>query len=102
MTDILPAIQQNIQNKILEIRGQRVMLDRDLALMYGVPIGRLNEQVKRNKNRFPEDFMFQLTKKEAADFLRSQIATLKRGEHRKYLPFAFTEQGVAMLFTSNK
>ncbi|MFA6551101.1 MAG: ORF6N domain-containing protein [Patescibacteria group bacterium] len=97
MVDILPIIQNNIQNKILEIRGQRVMLDRDLAMMYGVPIKRLNEQVKRNKNRFPDDFMFQLTKKEAANFLRSQIATLKRGEHRKYLPFAFTEQGVAML-----
>ena len=97
MSDILPIIQNSIQNKILEIRGERVMLDRDLAMMYGVPIKRLNEQVRRNKGRFPGDFMFQLTKKEATDCLRSQFATLKRGEHRKYLPYAFTEQGVAML-----
>ena len=73
------------------------MLDRDLAELYGVSTKRLNEQVRRNSKRFPEDFMFQLTKEEA-NSSRSQIATLKkRGENIKYLPFVFTEQGVAML-----
>src|SRR5712692_9617820 len=75
------------------------MLDADLAALYEVSVKRLNEQVARNRDRFPEDFMFQLTPDEA-DSLRSQTATLKtgaRGQHRKYLPFAFTEQGVAML-----
>lgn len=75
------------------------MLDADLAGLYGVPVKRLNEQVQRNRERFPDDFMFQLSPVEAA-CLRSQTATLKtgsRGRHRKYLPFAFTEQGVAML-----
>ena len=74
------------------------MLDADLAELYGVSVKRLNEQVRRNIKRFPVDFMFQLTRDEY-DSLRSQIATLKggRGEHRKYLPYAFTEQGVAML-----
>ena len=74
------------------------MIDTDLAKLYSVPIKRLNERVKRNKKRFPEDFMFQLTENEVVS-LRSQIATLKRGKHRKYLPYAFTEQGVAMLST---
>jgi len=75
-----------------------VMLDRDLANLYDVPAKRLNEQVKRNITRFPEDFMFQLTWEEAGS-LRSQFATLNsgRGKHIKYLPYAFTEQGVAML-----
>lgn len=74
------------------------MLDSDLAELYGVTTKRLNEQVRRNIERFPSDFMFQLSSDEA-EFLRSQIATLKRGRglHRKYLPYAFTEQGVAML-----
>lgn len=96
-TSILPEQKTaEIEGMILNIRGQQVMLDRDLAKLYGVEIKRLNEQVKRNIERFPEDFMFQLTKEEC---LRSQIATLntKQGEHRKYLPFAFTENGVAML-----
>ncbi|MFH1361600.1 MAG: ORF6N domain-containing protein [bacterium] len=87
------------------IRGQKVMLDRDLAKLYGVSVKRLNEQVKRNMLRFPSAFMFQLSEEEAsiifAPPLRSQIATLKnlskRGKHRKYLPYAFTEQGLAML-----
>ena len=72
------------------------MLDRDLATLYGVETKRLNEQVKRNIKRFPEDFMFQLTKDEC---LRSQIATLNegRGQHLKYMPYVFTENGVAML-----
>ena len=74
------------------------MLDADLAELYGVPTKRLNEAVHRNAERFPEDFMFQLSREEA-ESLRSQIATLKtgRGQHRKFLPYAFTEQGVAML-----
>lgn len=87
-----------LRQKIYAIRGQRVMLDNDLADLYQVPTFRLNEQVKRNKTRFPEDFMFQLTVDEYAS-LRSQIAILEkgRGKHRKYLPFVFTEQGIAML-----
>ncbi|MFZ3138186.1 MAG: ORF6N domain-containing protein [Thermodesulfovibrionales bacterium] len=80
------------------IRGHKVMLDSDLAELYGVETKRLNEQVHRNLKRFPDDFMFQLTEEEA-ESLRSHFATLKsgRGRHRKYLPYAFTEQGVSML-----
>ncbi len=87
-----------IQNKILEVRGQRVLLDRDLAVMYGVEPKVLNQAVKRNIERFPEDFMFQLSQDEAS-VLRSQIVTLKggRGQHSKYAPYVFTELGVAML-----
>ena len=86
----------NIEPLIKVIRGQQVILDRDLATLYGVETKRLNEQVKRNIKRFPEDFMFQLTKDEC---LRSQIATLNegRGQHLKYMPYVFTENGVAML-----
>jgi hypothetical protein len=84
-----------IQNKIFEIRGQKVMLDFDLAELYEVETKRLKEAVKRNIERFPPDFMFLLTQKEFQG-LRSQIATSKRGGTR-YLPSAFTEQGVAML-----
>jgi phage regulator Rha-like protein len=93
---LIPA--ERIERAILLIRGHKVLLDRDLAELYGVPTKRLNEQVRRNLRRFPEDFMFQLTADEATA-LRSQFATLKhgRGQHRKYLPYAFTEQGVAML-----
>jgi len=90
---------QIIQNKIYEVRWQRVMLDFDLADMYETETKRLKEAVRRNINRFPSDFMFELTNQEY-NSLRTQFATLKnlgRGEHRKYLPFAFTEQGVAML-----
>lgn len=85
-----------VENLIHLIRGQQVMIDRDLARLYGVETKRLKEQVRRNISRFPEDFMFELTKEEC---LRSQIATLNagRGKHLKYMPFAFTEQGVAML-----
>jgi len=72
------------------------MLDKDLAELYSVPTKRLKEQVRRNLDRFPYDFMFQLTREEAVSS-RSQIATLKRGQNIKYLPYAFTEQGVAML-----
>ena len=87
-----------LQGLIYTIRGVQVMYDNDLAELYGVEIKRLNEQVKRNRERFPEEFMFQLTDEEFA-FLRSQNATLEtgRGRHRKYLPYVFTEQGVAML-----
>ena len=114
---------ENIENLIQVIRGKQVILDRDLARLYGVETKRLNEQVKRNLERFPEDFMFQLTKEEAElsrsqfatlnaedeilksqnatssdDFPRSQFATLNaRGSNIKYLPYAFTENGIAML-----
>jgi hypothetical protein len=101
-------IIQTIQNRIYEIRGERVMLDFDLAALYEVETKVLNQAVKRNSSRFPGDFMFQLTRQEwemlrsqnvTADPLRSQNVTLEtgRGRHTKYLPFAFTEQGVAML-----
>jgi hypothetical protein len=93
---LIKVSEEIIFEKIYIIRGQKVMLDKDLAEMYGVPTFRLNEAVKRNITRFPEDFMFQLIKEEY-DSLRSQIAILKRGGHSKYLPYAFTEQGVAML-----
>ena len=95
----------NICNRVYVIRGQQVMLDYDLAEIYGYEVKRLNEQVKRNITRFPEDFMFQLTKDEIPEsFLKSQIATLnengnRRGLHIKKLPFAFTEQGIYMLAT---
>jgi len=87
-----------IHQKIYEIRGQKVMLDYDLAEIYEVENKRLKESVKRNVERFPLDFMFVLTKEEF-DSLRSQIATLKkgRGQHQKYLPSVFTEHGVLML-----
>jgi hypothetical protein len=82
---------------IRTIRGQKVMLDSDLAHIYGVPTKVLNQAVKRNAKRFPPDFLFQLTAGET-DSLRSQIVTLKsgRGQHRKYLPYAFTENGAIM------
>ncbi len=80
------------------IRGERVMLDRDLAEMYGVPTKVFNQAVKRHEERFPADFMFQLTKEEAVSIrLRSQSVTLKRGQHLKYSPHAFTEHGILML-----
>ena len=89
---------QLIQSKIYEIRGRKVMLDRDLAELYQVTTGNLNKAVKRNLKRFPPAFMFQLTAEEW-EALRFQIGILKngRGEHTKYLPYAFTEQGLAML-----
>jgi hypothetical protein len=90
---------ERIERAILLVRGEKVMLDSDLAVLYGVETKVLNQAVKRNALRFPSDFMFQLTKDESDDLLRlrSQFVTLKPGEHRKYLPYAFTEQGVAML-----
>lgn len=88
--------QEHIENKILFLRGHKVMLDKDLAELYGVQTKALNQAARRNRTRFPEDFIFQMTKEEFETW-RSQIVTLKRGQHRKYLPHAFTEQGVAML-----
>lgn len=89
-----------IAQRILVLRGQRVLLDADLAVLYGVSPKRLNEQVKRNRARFPEDFAFQLEINELRS-LRSQIATLDkgRGRHRKYAPTAFTEHGAIMAAT---
>lgn len=86
----------NIEAMIKVIRGQQVLLDKDLAALYRVEVKSLNQAVKRNITRFPDDFRFQLTKEEC---LRSQIVTLneKKGQHLKYMPYAFTEQGVAML-----
>jgi hypothetical protein len=89
--------QQIIESKIFFIRGRKVMLDRDLAVLYGVETRALNQAVRRNIKRFPEDFMFQLSQEEAVELSRSQFVTLKRGENIKYLPHAFTENGVAML-----
>jgi phage regulator Rha-like protein len=104
-------IIRSIQNRIYELRGERVMLDSDLAALYEVEVRILNQAVKRNIKRFPKDFMFQLSKDEF-ESLRFQIETSEtqksltsqnvilkatRGQHRKFLPYAFTEQGVAML-----
>jgi len=87
--------QTSIENNIITLRGQRVMMDDDLAKLYGVPTKRLNEQVKRNLSRFPDDFMFTLTDAEVTA-MRSQNATASRRNVR-HVPHAFTEQGVAML-----
>ncbi|HXR80253.1 MAG TPA: ORF6N domain-containing protein [Saprospiraceae bacterium] len=89
---------QTIQNKIYEIRGYKVMLDFDLATLYQTQTKVLKQAVRRNMSRFPNDFLFELTREEYTS-LRSQIVTLEkgRGRYSKYLPFAFTEQGVAML-----
>lgn len=94
----LDAIHHGIAESILLIRGQRVMLDVHLALLYEVETKVLNQAVKRNADRFPEDFRFRLTAEEN-ESLRSQFVTLDagRGHYTKYLPFVFTEQGVAML-----
>ena len=100
---LIPA--ERIERSILMIRNQKVMLDRDLAYLYGVTTKVLNQAVKRHKDRFPEDFMFQLTMEEARIWwtevrgggLRSQIVTLRRGQHIKYRPYAFTEHGILML-----
>ncbi len=89
-------IRNRVVSLIRYFRGQKVILDSDIALLYGVETKRLKEAVRRNIERFPLDFMFKLSSEEYAS-LRSQIASLKRGQHSKYLPFAFTEQGVSML-----
>ena len=90
------GVADSIRSRILTIRGVQVMLDRDLAELYGVAVAQLNRQVKRNKERFPDDFMFQLTRDECS---RCQIGILNsgRGGNIKYMPYAFTENGVAML-----
>ena len=94
----LPTVADlaTIRTRIYNVRGKNVMIDKDLAVLYGVETKRINEQVRRNKERFPEDFMFQLTKEECS---RSQIATLniKQGENIKYMPYAFTEIGVEFI-----
>jgi hypothetical protein len=96
-TKSLTLSVQLIEHRIYLIRGQKVMIDEDLAELYGVPTKRLNQQVSRNRKRFPDDFMFRLTKTEA-EALRLQFATSKKGRGgRRSLPYAFTEQGVAML-----
>ena len=92
----LAVIDDFVVNKIYIIRGLKVMLDKDLAELYGIETKRLKEQVKRNIERFPEKYMFELTIEEVEDS-RSQIATLKRGQNVKYLPYAFTEHGILML-----
>jgi len=91
---VIPVEQ--IESIILLIRGQKVILDHGLAELYGVTTGNLNKAVKRNIDRFPNDFMFQLTSEEYKS-LRFQNGILEKGRHSKYLPYAFTEQGVAML-----
>ena len=98
MGELIP--EEVIERKIFMIRGHKVMLDKDLAELYGVPVKRLNEQVKRNIKRFPKDFMFQLSQEELA-CLRSQnvISKIQGRGGRRYLPHVFTEQGVAMLST---
>src|SRR3990172_3230293 len=93
-----PLRAEDIFQRIHTIRGHRVMLDADLAELYGVSTGALNQAIKRKAERFPEDFMFRLSQEES-DSLRSQTVILKpgRGKYRKFLPYAFTEQGVTML-----
>jgi hypothetical protein len=90
---------ESIEQRIFVIRGEKAILDTDLAQLYGVTTKRLNEQVKRNRDRFPEDFMFQLSLEEGKSILalRSQIATLKPGQHLKHAPYAFTEHGAVMV-----
>ena len=105
MENEISILEENsIRSKIRVIRGQQVMLDRDLAELYGVETKVLNQAVKRNKERFPEEFCFQITREEVEREIisRSQFVTLKnnddrRGTNIKYLPYVFTEQGVAML-----
>ena len=98
MVSIVPI--ERIAQRILLVRGRKVLLDAELAALYGVSTKRFNEQVRRNVARFPEDFMFRLSANEW-DSLRSQFATLKagRGQHRKYLPLVFTEHGAIMAAT---
>jgi len=94
-----PALIRPLESRILVLRGHKVVLDSDLAELYSVPVKRLNEQVKRNPERFPADFMFQLSSKEH-DLLRSQFATSKTGRGgRRYPPYAFTEHGAIMAAT---
>ncbi len=97
MAKTLPVIfEEKIVDKIHLVRGLKVMIDKDIAELYGIETKRLKEQVNRNLNRFPSHYMIELTKEEY-ESLRSQNATLKQGAHTKYLPYAFTEHGVLML-----
>jgi hypothetical protein len=95
--NLQPVPAEAIERLIFLFRGQKVMLDTHLAELYGVPTKVFNQAVKRNRDRFPEDFMFQLSWEESQQLPRSQFVTLKRGRNIKYRPHAFTEQGVAML-----
>ena len=92
---------ESLETLIFSVRGHRAILDADLSVIYGVPTKRLKEQVRRNLDKFPSDFLIQLTSSEAKEIqgLRSQFATLKRGQHIKYLPYAFTEHGAIMAAT---
>lgn len=94
MADLTPL--ERVEQKILLIRGEKVLLDNDLAKLYGVETKALNRAVKRNENRFPVDFAFQLNEQEY-EILRCHFGTSKERGGRRYLPYAFTEQGVAML-----
>jgi hypothetical protein len=94
MTGLVSA--ERIENIIFLLRGYKIILDSDLAVLYEVEVKQLKRQVRRNRDRFPTDFMFELSKEEYHS-LRRHSGTLKRGEHSKYPPYAFTEQGVAML-----
>lgn len=96
LQDHIVITDEKVLSKIYLIRGHKVMIDKDLSELYGVETKRLKEQVKRNIERFPEDFMFELIPEEYAK-LKNQTDHLGRGEHSKYLPFAFTEHGVLML-----
>jgi len=97
MSEVIKITETLIESKIYFIRGQKVMLDNDLAEMYGVETRVLKQAVKRNIDRFPEDFMFEMTIEEAENLSRSQFVILKRGQNIKFKPFAFTEHGVLML-----
>jgi hypothetical protein len=101
MSKTQPYTLEPVDAPILTLRRQKVILDSDLARIYGVSTKRLNEQVRRNADRFPPDFMIRLTREEAQEIRRSrsQFATLKRGQNIKYLPFAFTEHGAIMAAT---
>jgi hypothetical protein len=94
MKELIPI--ERVENRILLIRGQKVMIDRDLAELYAVPTKRLNEQVKRNMGRFPDDFMFQLSEKETGELV-ANCDRFKSLKHSSSFPYVFTEQGVAML-----
>ena len=90
-------VANGVESKILLVRGQRIILDADIAVLYGVSTKRLNEQIKRNKHRFPPDFMFRLTQQEVRELNRSQIATgFKKHRDPRFLPYAFTEHGALM------
>lgn len=97
--DIIEISEENFKNLIYEVRGQQVMLDTDLAKIYGYSTKTFNQQVKNNIEKFDADFMFQLTKNEQDEILRSKFLTLEQGKFSKYLPYAFTEQGIYMLMT---